>query len=162
MPGGDVSSLSLCANIHKTAEIHNAITCTNNRLLKTGWRYEISVNRSQTDKHTQTHTHTDNIHAHHNTPNYWSADRASASATAREHLHDRRRRRLDYTQLKLIDAATSDTAKLSCLCRVSFGGVKMSPAENLKSEHVDSNCPIHTATPDTTQTEQSCRVWRAM
>jgi len=28
---------------------------------------------------------------------------------------------------------------------------------NMKSEHADSNCPIHTATPDTTR-----RVWRAV
>jgi len=28
----------------------------------------------------------------------------------------------------------------------------------MKSEHVDSNCPIHAATPDTTQTGLFCRV----
>ena len=32
---------------------------------------------------------------------------------------------------------------------------RLLPIENLKSEHVNSNCPIHTATPDTTQ---FCRV----
>jgi len=58
--------------------------------------------------------------------------------------------------------------KLSCLCRVRFGSVnwipdnsRLSPTENLylKSEHVQSNCPIHTAAPDTTQTGLFCRVW---
>ena len=60
--------------------------------------------------------------------------------------------------------STPDTAKLSCLCRVRFGGAnwipdnsRLSPTENLKSEHVDSNCPIHVATPDTTQTGLFCR-----
>jgi len=58
-----------------------------------------------------------------------------------------------------IHTAMSDTTKLSCLCRVRFGGVnwipdnsRLSLTENLKSEHVNSNCPIHTTTPDTTQT----------
>ena len=72
--------------------------------------------------------------------------------------------------LKLIHTATPDTTKLSCLCRVRFGGVnwipdnsRLSPTENLKSEHVQSTkCPIHTATPDTTQTGLFCRVWRAV
>ena len=57
--------------------------------------------------------------------------------------------------LKLIHTATPDTTKLSCLCRVRFGGVnwipdnsRLSPTENLMFEHVNSNCPIHTATPD--------------
>jgi len=36
---------------------------------------------------------------------------------------------------------------------------RLSPTENLKPEHVNSNCPIHTATPDTTQTGLFCRVW---
>jgi len=36
---------------------------------------------------------------------------------------------------------------------------RVSPTENLKSEHVYGNGPIHTATPDTTQTRPSCRVW---
>jgi len=31
--------------------------------------------------------------------------------------------------------------------------------ENLKSEHIQGNCPIHTATPDATQTGRFCRVW---
>jgi len=51
-----------------------------------------------------------------------------------------------------------DTTKLSCLCRVRFGGVnwipdnsRLSPKENLESEHVQSNRPIHTATSDTTR-----------
>jgi len=54
--------------------------------------------------------------------------------------------------LKLIHTATPDTTKLSCLCRVRFGGVNwipdntgLSPTENLKSEHVQSNRPVHTA-----------------
>jgi len=48
--------------------------------------------------------------------------------------------------LKLIHTATPDTTKLSCLCRVRFGRVnwirdnsRLSPTENLKSEHVNSN-----------------------
>ena len=50
--------------------------------------------------------------------------------------------------------------------RPRFGGVnwildntKLSPTENLKTEHVQSNCLIHTGTLDTTQTGPSCRVW---
>jgi len=64
----------------------------------------------------------------------------------------------------------TDTTKLSCLCRVRFRGVnwipdnsRLSPTENLKSERVNSSCPILTATPDTTQTDRtvsSCLVWR--
>ena len=68
--------------------------------------------------------------------------------------------------LKLIHAATPDTTKLSCLCRVRFGGVnwipdnsRLSPTENLKSEHVQSNRPVDAGTPYTTQTGPSCRVW---
>jgi len=45
--------------------------------------------------------------------------------------------------LKLVHTATPDTTRLSCLCRVRFGGVnwipdssRLSPTENLKSEHV--------------------------
>ena len=38
---------------------------------------------------------------------------------------------------------------------------RLSPTENLKSEHVQSNCSVHIATPDTTQTGPSCCVWRA-
>ena len=71
--------------------------------------------------------------------------------------------------LKLIHTATPDTTKRSRLCRVCFGGVnwipdnsKLSPTENLKSEHVQSNRPIHAGTPDTTQTGLSCRVWWAV
>ena len=33
-------------------------------------------------------------------------------------------------------------------------------AENLKSEHVQSNRPFHTGAQDTTQTGPSCSVWR--
>jgi len=58
----------------------------------------------------------------------------------------------------LIHTATPDTTKLSCLCRVCFGGVnwipdnsRLSLTENLKSELVQSirnamqcNCSIHT------------------
>ena len=58
--------------------------------------------------------------------------------------------------LKLSHTATPDTTKLSCLCRVRSGGVnwvldnsKLSPTENLKSDQVQSNRPIHTGTPDT-------------
>jgi len=49
------------------------------------------------------------------------------------------------TVTKLIHTATSDT----CLCRVCFGGVncipdnsRLSPTENLNSEHVQSNRPF--------------------
>ena len=56
--------------------------------------------------------------------------------------------------------------KLSSLRRVRFGGVnwipdnsRLSSTENLKSEHVQSNRPIHASTPDTTKTGLSCRVW---
>ena len=73
------------------------------------------------------------------------------------------------SDLKLIHTATSDTTKLSCLCRVRSGGVnwipdnsRLSPTENLQSEHVKDNCPIHTGTPDTTQTGPSRRVWQAV
>jgi len=70
---------------------------------------------------------------------------------------------------RLIHTAAPDTTKLSCLCRVRFGGVNwipdnsgLSPKEKVESEHVRSNCPIHTGTPDTTQTGAvlSCLVWR--
>ena len=58
--------------------------------------------------------------------------------------------------------AIHDKTVLSVSCTVRFGGVnnsRLSPTENMKSEHVDSNCPIHTATSDTTQTELFCSVW---
>jgi len=68
--------------------------------------------------------------------------------------------------LQLNHTATPDTTKLSCLCRFSFDGVnwipnnsRLSPTENLKSEHVQSNRAIHTDTADTTHTGLSCRVW---
>ena len=68
-------------------------------------------------------------------------------------------------KIQLIHTATPDTTKLSCLRRVRFGGMnwipdnsKLSPTENLKSKHVQSNRPIHTGTPDTTHTGPSCRV----
>ena len=71
-----------------------------------------------------------------------------------------------FTVLYPIQTARLDPTKHSCPCRVRFGGVnwtsyssRLSPTENLKSEPVNSNCPIHTATPDTTQTGLSCRVW---
>jgi len=47
-----------------------------------------------------------------------------------------------------------DMTKLSCLCRLRFGGVNGIPDNsrlshsqtgNLKSEHVQSNRPVHTA-----------------
>ena len=73
---------------------------------------------------------------------------------------------LSLCLLKLTHAATPDTTKLSCLCRVRFGGVSLIPdnsrlslTENSKSEHVQSNRPIYTGTPDTAETDQSCRVW---
>ena len=50
------------------------------------------------------------------------------------------------TVLKLIHTATPDTTKLSCLCLVRLGAVnwiadnsRLSPTENLTSEHVNSN-----------------------
>ena len=50
------------------------------------------------------------------------------------------------TILKLIHTATPDTTKLSCLCLVRLGAVnwiadnsRLSPTENLMSEHVNSN-----------------------
>ena len=47
---------------------------------------------------------------------------------------------------------TPDTAKLSCRCRVRFGGVKLiTDNSRLKSDHVQSNRPIHTSTSDTTR-----------
>ena len=72
------------------------------------------------------------------------------------------------TYLKPIHTAiTPGTTKLSCLCRVRFGSVNwipdnsgLSPTESLKSKQVNSNCPIHTATPDTTETGLFCCVWR--
>ena len=71
--------------------------------------------------------------------------------------------------LKLIHTATPNTTKLSCLCRVRFGGVnwipdkwRLSPTKNLKSEHVQSYGSIYIGTLDTTQTGPSCRVWRVM
>ena len=77
-----------------------------------------------------------------------------------EHRHS------TLADLKLIHTAMPDTTKLSCPCRVRFGGVnwipdnsRLSPTENLKTEHVNNNCPIHSATPDTTQTGLSCRVY---
>ena len=67
---------------------------------------------------------------------------------------------------KLFYTATPDTTKLSRLCCVRFGAVnwipddsRLSPTENLRSEHVHVNCPIHTPTPDTSQTGLFCRVW---
>ena len=45
------------------------------------------------------------------------------------------------------------------LCELdSRDNARLSPTENLKSELVQSNRTIHTATPDTTQTGPSCRV----
>ena len=62
----------------------------------------------------------------------------------------------------------ADTSQLN-LPHVRFGGVnwipgnsRLSPTENLKSERIRINRPIHTDTPDTTQTGLSCRVWRAV
>ena len=66
---------------------------------------------------------------------------AAALPTSRPSLHDNHTARRD-----------------SAVCVVS-GGVnwvpdnsRLSPTENVKSENVNSNCPIHAATPDTTQT----------
>ena len=67
-----------------------------------------------------------------------------------------------------IHTARPDTTKQSCLCRVGLGGVnsilynsRLWPTENLKSDHVNSNCPIHTghARRDTDETFLSCPVW---
>jgi len=54
--------------------------------------------------------------------------------------------------------ATPDTTKLSCLCRDRLSGLsgvnwipdnsRLLLTENLKSENVHSNRPIHTGTPD--------------
>ena len=55
-----------------------------------------------------------------------------------------------------------DPTELSCLCRVCPGGVnlilddsRLSPTENVKSEHVQSNRPVHTGH-DTDSTVWSC------
>jgi len=80
------------------------------------------------------------------------------------HRRPRRTRlRVAKKTAELIHTATADTTKLFCLCRVRFVGVnwipdnsRLSPRENLKSEHARSNRPIHTGT---TQTGPSCRVW---
>jgi len=63
---------------------------------------------------------------------------------------------------KLIHTATPDTTKLSCLCRVRFGGVngipdnsRLSPTKN----YFSSNCPIH-ARHNTDRTVLLCLVWR--
>jgi len=59
--------------------------------------------------------------------------------------------------IRCIRSATPDTTKLSCLCRARFGSAncitdnsRLSSTEKLKSEHINSYRPIHTATPDTT------------
>ena len=52
--------------------------------------------------------------------------------------------------LKRIHTATPDTTKLSCLCRVRFGGANWSADRQLKTVAV------------TTQTGRSCRVWLAV
>jgi len=64
-----------------------------------------------------------------------------------------------HSNLKPIHSAAPDTTKLSCLCRVRFGGVnwipdnsRLSHTENVKSEHVQNNRPIHIGRPDATQT----------
>jgi len=74
-----------------------------------------------------------------------------------------------YTNTQFTPPGQTRSTTQSCLRRVCLCGVNwildnsaQSPTENLKSEHVNSNCPIQTDTPDTTQTEQSCRVWRAV
>ena len=58
---------------------------------------------------------------------------------------------IDVVQLKLIHTATPDATKPSCPCRIRFGDVnwipdnsRLSPTENSKSEHAQSNRPIHT------------------
>jgi len=65
-----------------------------------------------------------------------------------------------------IHTATPDPTKQSCLRPVCLGGVnwipdnsRLSPTGSLKSEHANSNCPIHSATPGTIQTGLSCRIW---
>ena len=71
-----------------------------------------------------------------------------------------------FGELQLVHSSAPRTTKLSCLCRVRFGGVnwildnsRLSPVECLKSEHVNRNCPVHTATADSTRTGLFCRVW---
>ena len=44
-------------------------------------------------------------------------------------------------------------------CELNSRQLKTVADGSLKSEHVNSNCPIHTATPDRTQTWLFCRVW---
>ena len=84
-------------------------------------------------------------------------------------IFDLRRGKYSADNLYPIHTARPDPTKQSCLCRVCLGGVngildnsRLSPTENLKSEHVNSSCLIHTATPDTTQTGLFCRVWQAV
>jgi len=57
-------------------------------------------------------------------------------------------------------------ADKTVLCRVCLGDAnwilddsRLSPTENLKSQRINSNCPIHTTMPDTTQAGLFCRVW---
>jgi len=67
---------------------------------------------------------------------------------------------------KLIHIATPDMTKLSCLCRVRFGSAceldshdnsRLSPTENLKSEHVNSNI-VQFTPPRQTRHRQDCFV----
>jgi len=88
-----------------------------------------------------------NNHEHNNTS--WEQIRISAQETeARSVNFNANMLRV----LRLIHTATRDTTKQSCLRRVRLGGVnnwipdnsRLSPTENVKSEHVQSNRPIHT------------------
>ena len=76
------------------------------------------------------------------------------------------RHRDSYTQFTNLHHHAIDPTKQFCSCRVSFGSVnwildnsKAVSDRNLKSAHVNSNCTIHTATPDTKQTWLFCRVY---
>ena len=62
---------------------------------------------------------------------------------ARDHLRQR-------DQVRYCSCLKASSHRLSCPCRVreldSRDNSRLSPTENLKSEHVQSNCPTHTGT----------------
>jgi len=91
--------------------------------------------------------------------------RLQTSLSSIQHCqHDCRR-----SELKLIHTDAPDTTKLSCLYLVRFGVVnwipnnsRLSPTEDLKSEHVSNNCPQFTPLRQTRH-RQDCFVvsgWR--
>jgi len=80
----------------------------------------------------QQHSHSDSRDA-----SYWSRSFESDATVQADYAL------MSTTTSKLFHTATPDMTKLSCLCRVRFGGVnwipdnsRLSPTENLKSEHV--------------------------